>query len=419
MSTILVTVPASPATETIYALGKGSFATADPVNAAAQVTSTAVTTTVIASGISTQLINVIQASSPAEGQAAYSFAEDNGTTTWLGATPPASASLITSTQVVTLQPVPPGYVAAQEGATQVTNDSAVPHTAIITETRAETQTLVIATISTAYASARAYTGLASNGWNSSMSTFVTIRSAAIGSVMVGGISALPAPSGSVAVSRGHLTHLIKVRDVGDIVVATIDGAAVSWTNEYGGTSLSTPYTSPFVIPVTATALQPERESSRKFLRLLSGHRLTHIQATSSTVSSLVQTGSSSPTGPTTTVGVHAWDSLPTPSLTSTSSSLVAQLTTSLTVSSLSLSSALEAPSTTPTANAPTCGDASAEFIIDFDDLPAFSAGPGVCTSPGPQSPFVELSSCSRLCSEATLTPNAIGHRYSPYLQSIP
>ena len=90
MSTVFVTVPASPTTETIYALSEGSIAAADIeafVNGAVAVTSNGVTTTVTASVTSTQVISVIQASSPAEGQAAYSFAEDNGTTTWLGATP--------------------------------------------------------------------------------------------------------------------------------------------------------------------------------------------------------------------------------------------------------------------------------------------------------------------------------------------
>lgn len=90
VSTIFVTVPASPTTETIYALSKGSIATAAIdalVNGAAPVTSNAVTMTVTGSVASTQVISVIQASSPAEGQALYSFTEGNGTTTWLGATP--------------------------------------------------------------------------------------------------------------------------------------------------------------------------------------------------------------------------------------------------------------------------------------------------------------------------------------------
>lgn len=227
------------------------------VNGAAQVTSTAITTTVTASVISTQVISVIQASSPVEGQAAYSFIEDNGTTTWLGATPPASASLITSTQIVTLQPVPPGYVAPPVEITPVTSYLTLSSTKTITETRTETQTLASFT---AFASAGAYTGLASHGWNSSISTLITVKSLAIGSVII-------PPSGIVSFSPGNATHQIKARDVTDIVVATIDGVAVSWTNNYDGTFPSSSDTSPIAVPVTATALQSEPKSSRKFPRL--------------------------------------------------------------------------------------------------------------------------------------------------------
>ena len=163
MSTIFVTVPPSPLTETIYALGRGSNAPADIealVNGEARLTSTAVTTTVTTPVTSTQVIRVIQASSPAEGQAAYSFTEENGTTTWLGATPPSSASLITSTQVVTLQPVPPGYLGSQEGVTPLMSYLTHSSTETIIETRTETQRLDLPTAS---ALAGAYTGFASNG----------------------------------------------------------------------------------------------------------------------------------------------------------------------------------------------------------------------------------------------------------------
>lgn len=90
MSTIYITVPASPTTETVYALSTASIATANIEgleNGAALVTSNSVTTTVTSSVIFTQVVSVIQASSPAEDQAAYSFTEENGTTVWLGATP--------------------------------------------------------------------------------------------------------------------------------------------------------------------------------------------------------------------------------------------------------------------------------------------------------------------------------------------
>ena len=179
---------------------------------------------------------------------------------------PASASLITITQVVTLQPVPTGYVAPQEEVTPVTSCLTLSSTKTITETRTETPE-----ISAASASAGAYTGLASNGWNSSVSMFTTVKSPATGSVTVAeklayhpGTAYPMAPSGIVPFSPENATRHIKARDVGGLVVATIDGVAVSWTNNYVGTFVSSSDTSPVVIPATATALQSEVDPACKF-----------------------------------------------------------------------------------------------------------------------------------------------------------
>lgn len=243
-----------------------------------------------------------------------------------------SASLVTSVHFVTLQPVPPGYVAPQEGVTPVTSYLTLSSTETITETSTETQTLATTSAS---APAGAYTGLAPNGWNSSMSTFITFKSPGIGSVTITekyhpGTAYPSAPSGIVPFTPGNVTRHIKARDVTDIVVATIDGVVVSWTNNYD-------------------------------------------QATFSSVSSPVQTGSSSLTAPVTTIGNSTSNVLPTPSATSTSLSSVAQLTTSNALSSL-LDPNTSASSTVATATASSCANASPDFIIDFDDLPAFSAG---------------------------------------------
>lgn len=272
MSTIFITLPASPTTETLDVLSDGSAATVGIealANGVAQVTSTAIAKTVTATVVSTQVISVIQTSSPSGGQALYSFAEDNGTTTWLGATPPVSASLITSTQVVTVQPVPPGYVAPPVEATPVTSYLTLSSTETLTETLTETQMLTIPIVP---ASAGAYTGLASNGWNSSMSKFVTVKTPAIGSVTIeeklaqySGTAYPVVSSGLVPIPRGNTMRLNKVRDIADIIVATIDGVVVSWTDTYDGTPLSSSGTSPVVAPVTTTAplLKPDTSRSAR------------------------------------------------------------------------------------------------------------------------------------------------------------
>ena len=358
-------------------------------------TSTAITETVTATMVSTQVVSVIQTSSPSEGQALYSFTEDNGTTTWLGVTPPTSASLITSTQVVTVQPVPPSSVAPPVEATRVTNYLTLSSTETLTETLTETHTETqILTVSIASASAGAYTGLASNGWNSSMSKFITVTSPAIGSVKIAekveqhpGTGYPMVSSGLVPVSRGNKTRHNKARDIADIIVATIDGVAVSWTNNYAGTPLSFSDTSSIIATITATTPQLEPESSRECPKLETGHRLTYHQAIPSPISSPVQTESSSLTAPASTADVSALDVLPPLSPTSTFSSSGDQLTTSDTSSSPLRSNTLAVLSNSATATAPSCGDTSANFIIDFDDLPAFSAGPGVCTIRSPCPPL--------------------------------
>lgn len=281
---------------------------------------------------------------------------------------PASISLITSTQTVTLQPVTPGYVAPQEGVTPVTSYQTRSSTETITGTRTETLA-----ISAASASAGAYTGLATNGWNSSMATFITVKSPAIGSVTIAekyhpGTAYSMAPSGIVPFPPGNSTRHINIRDVANLVVATIDGVSVSWTNNYNyvGTFVSSSDTSSVVVPVTATALQYAPDSA----------------PTSSTFSSPVHIDSSSPVAPTTTIAVYPWDVLPIASATNA--------TTSHAVPSSLHSSKSTSSSTAVAAPAPSCGDASAEFMIDFDDLPAFSAGPGDTDIPPIFNPYHKL-----------------------------
>ena len=110
-------------------------------------------------------------------------------------------------------------------------------------------------------------------------------------------------------------------------------------------------------------------------------QLTHLQVISSTTSTSVQTVSTPPTALNSTVGAYPYDQLPAPSPTSVSSFSADQLTSSGALSSRLESHTLTALSTAATTTASSCGDASADFVIDFDDLPAFSAGPGVCAFP--------------------------------------
>lgn len=217
----------------------------------------------------------------------------------------------------------------------------------------------------------AYTGLASKGWNSSMSTLTTVKSPAPGSVTIAekyhpGTAYPIAPSGIVPFPPGNATRHIKYRDVGDLVFATIDGVAVSWTNIYVGKFVSPSDTPTVAVPVTASALQYAPDSP----------------LVSSTFASPVQIELSPPMAPTTTVAVYPWQVLPTASFISatTSHALLSSLYSNKSTSS---STSIAVPTSS-------CGNAYTAFTIDFDDLPAFSAGPENTEIPPILNPYHKL-----------------------------
>ena len=204
-----------------------------------------------------------------------------------------------------------------------------------------------------------------------MSTLTTVKSPAPGSVTIAenyhtGTAYPMVPSGIVPFPPGNATRHIKFRDVGDLVLATIDGVAVSWTNNYAGTLAASSDTPLVVVPVTAPPLQYEPDSA----------------LVSSTFSSPVHTELSSPMAPITTVADYPWEALPTAFPTSTTTSHALQSSLYLNKSTSSSTSVA-----VPTSS---CGNASAEFIIDFDDLPAFSAGSGDTNIPPILNPYHKL-----------------------------
>lgn len=218
------------------------------------ITSHTVTKTVTHPVISTQFVHIIHASSLLEGQGAYSFTEDNGTTTWLGATPPATASLLFSTHIVTLHPVPLSSSPLQKGTSTVTRYLTVSSTETVTKILTETKTLSIST-----ASAPSYTGMGSGGWNSTMATLKKTKPLVTGPgkpvLYQSGVEVKLVHHDETAYPlnpSGTLTRRIKARGIGDVVVATIGGAVVSWTNNYAGSSPSTK-TEATMAPVTMTA----------------------------------------------------------------------------------------------------------------------------------------------------------------------
>lgn len=241
-----ITVPASPVTETIYA--------ASPVSPSIEGgadTTIHPTLTVTNSVASTQVIQIVQAPSL---PGPYSFTVDNETTIWMGGqTPPASVSLVTSTSYITLQPV---STPVSEDASGTTHKSTRTVTHTYTKTLTESNSLV-------QAFAKVYTGYGSAGWNRSMTTFLKLKvmsteaSIAAPSVYQADIPVAVSAhqEGLIAwpTSFTNSTRLIRPRQVGDVIVATIDDLAVSWTNSYGGSTPTVSEAEPTFVPVTATA----------------------------------------------------------------------------------------------------------------------------------------------------------------------
>lgn len=290
--TVYITVPASPTTETLYTVSQ-----ADPaILSAAATTSNAVTVTVTSSVISTQTISVVHVTPPA-GDGIYSFTVDNDTTSWFGGqTPPSTASLISSTAFVTLEPVvtPVSTVSQDQSAdatsyltlssTIVTTLPSVPvlelvaaHTTSCSDHLTQTTSIDVTITKTlahpskyrSSASAGLYFGQARMGWNATMTTLLkskglnnpSLSVAEKGTALQGTSHPKETGIGNSArlpKTRSGRSRLLKLRQVGDIVIDTIDGHVVSWTNEFDGQTPSTSEAveNPLSVPTTVQAIAP-------------------------------------------------------------------------------------------------------------------------------------------------------------------
>lgn len=236
-STIYVTVPASATTRTIYAIDHGSPAKFSEGSL------TLTTETVTYRVATTQTITLLEASrSPATTVSGpYSFIANAGKTIWLGdKTPPASSPLDIATSYVTLQPLP-----VTNNLTSQASEFSMLDLSTHSVRRAEYSLTAASTgaVTAIPASGNAYTGLGKAGWNAT--TFAT---------MMSGSRPLAKPASNTdrydkhaSADRladpkdrptGDVHSRLLVRDVGDVVVATIDGATMSWANNFNGATPS-------------------------------------------------------------------------------------------------------------------------------------------------------------------------------------
>lgn len=236
----------------------------------------------------TKVISVIEAptTSATANQGSYYFTEENGTTAWLSdKTPPATDALVTGTTTVIVEPVPSGLTTSiAEAPATITSFSTVFLTLFSTWQVTET---ITETTYTAPASTRNLAGLGSSGWNNSFTTLQTIK---VGPTATSVSSQWPPGDGfpytiaqklqtttaapiatsvssqwppgegfpytlsntlqseyssslSGSAASGSVSKNKMERQVGAILYATINGVAVSWTNEWDGGSSPTSITS--------------------------------------------------------------------------------------------------------------------------------------------------------------------------------
>ena len=177
-----------------------------------------------------------------------------------GKTPPASAHLISRTSTITLQPVSTPASNFTGGVSAVTTTSYFT----LTPTQTVTQTLIEPSKhlnSRASGFSKVYSGYGSAGWNTSLTTSLTYKTATVGTSLVkpsvreSASNSVSLPNATVTVepiSYGGSLRRMEVRQVGQIIEATIDGVAVSWTNNFDGSPQSSSIVGSTFPQITAT-----------------------------------------------------------------------------------------------------------------------------------------------------------------------
>ncbi len=216
-------------------------------------------------------------------QGPYSFAEHSGTTIWLGSkTPPTSESIVYMTKAITVEPV-----LSSAAAPTTTSFSTLSLTTVTSETFTET---VTESSSSPVASAKPFTGVATYGWNSTLTTLLKVQVGAKGSGRVQPTGFVPeSPVGTEhgrpsPYATGRSSESLAARQVGSIVVATIEGIVVSWTNSYDGQPVTTP--------------TPVAQSSASVVEATAPSKWSAISQVQ--ILTLIAT-------PTTTLGAYPWD----------------------------------------------------------------------------------------------------------------
>lgn len=279
-------MPGTPVTETFTLTVAAPNVQSLSTNAAGEsITASGATATTTSHMTLTDVVSIAEPSSTSAigDQGLYSFNVNNGITSWFGGkTPPATASLVTSTSIVTLVPVPESSPVSVQGPEPTVSDAPTTSytttflTSVVSEIHTETLT---ESVPSGGVSTKIFSGLGSSGWNTTYTTLRTIKASEDGSrvakpafpktaindkklLPVSG-SALTLPASSPSIGLAKHKH---ARQVGAVVSAIINGVVVSWTNSYQGSSTAT--SAP--VPTPEAPMAPSSLiSSGKLLELIS------------------------------------------------------------------------------------------------------------------------------------------------------
>ncbi|KAL8907215.1 MAG: hypothetical protein Q9171_005948 [Xanthocarpia ochracea] len=341
-----------------------------------------------------------QTSSPIAGP--YSFAEENGSTIWLGGkTPTSGAILVTDTLVVTLQPQPSStetvsFTTASERVLTSKDGTTTSWTTLSSTsfyTHYLKNVLSVETVATSLPAPNLSTYLGNNGWNATLTTLQTLPSGVAitkpsdvqsKNLQIGASAITPtrasdtyrktpaawSSSGQVTASVAFPLKRLHPRQVGAIVTATINGVVVTWTNVWAGDPITTEPATSTEIPISNLAILVFEPPSVTSSTWNPSPKSTTTQAEFSTFkpSSAGQPSSvlaSIPLSPVTSA-------LPTKSLSSNAEPTSTSISTQTGSSTSRFPNATQTNPATTTPES-TCGADTGRFTIDFDDLPQFSA----------------------------------------------
>lgn len=182
------------------------------------------------------VVTVIHSSpTPTKPGGLYYFAVDDGVTHWLDEkAPPTGARLVTSSTVVIVSPMPTSQLPSSAS-------GPIPTFWTLTLTNFYTEVDAVTVSSnptdSIKASTKTYSRLGLGGWNSSTTTSQqNLQSADLGSSVAYGTTktVFANSTQSVRTNENSSASRLQRRQVGALVIATIEGQVVSWTNEYQG-----------------------------------------------------------------------------------------------------------------------------------------------------------------------------------------